>query len=129
MVEAVRKCWASLWTAQAMSYRHQNGIPQDSVVMAVVVQIMVPSEVSGILFTANPATGERSELIVNASFGLGEAVVGGQVTPDTFIVNRKDLSLKEQVLGPKSQQIVYDGDQGVQLVDVTAADRAVSSLS
>ena len=129
VVEAVRKCWASLWTAQAMSYRHQNGIPQDSVVMAVVVQIMVPSEVSGILFTANPATGERSELIVNASFGLGEAVVGGQVTPDTFIVNRKDLSLKEQVLGPKSQQIVYDGDQGVQLVDVTAADRAVSSLS
>mgnify|MGYP002817841741 CR=1 FL=1 len=129
VVEAVRKCWASLWTAQAMSYRHQNGIPQDSVVMAVVVQIMVPSEVSGILFTANPATGERSELIVNASFGLGEAVVGGQVTPDTFIVNRKDLSLKEQVLGPKSQQIVYDGDQGVQLVDVTAADRAVPSLS
>lgn len=129
VVEAVRKCWASLWTAQAMSYRHQNGIPQDSVVMAVVVQIMVPSEVSGILFTANPATGDRSELIVNASFGLGEAVVGGQVTPDTFIINREDLSVKEEVLGPKQQQIIYDGEQGVQLVEVAEADRASASLS
>ena len=97
LVEAVHKCWASLWTAQAMSYRHQNGIDQGIVAMAVVVQVMVPSEVSGILFTANPATGERSELIINASFGLGEAVVGGQVTPDTYIVNRGDLSIKESV--------------------------------
>ena len=69
---AVRRCWASLWTPQAISYRHQNGIDQDGVAMAVVVQIMVPSAVSGILFTANPATGERAEIIINASFGLGK---------------------------------------------------------
>ena len=69
VVEAVRNCWASLWTAQAISYRHQNGIDQNSVAMAVVVQLMVPSEVSGILFTANPASGERSEFIINGSFG------------------------------------------------------------
>ncbi|GIR82428.1 MAG: hypothetical protein CM15mP84_01760 [Cellvibrionales bacterium] len=69
---------------------------------------MIPSDVSGILFTANPATGERSEMIVNASFGLGEAVVGGQVTPDTFIIDRTNMSLKETVLGPKEQQIVCD---------------------
>ena len=79
--------------------------------MAVVVQVMVPSEVSGILFTSNPATGERGELIINASFGLGEAVVGGQVTPDTFVVNRNDLTDIEITLGPKDHQIVYDGDQ------------------
>lgn len=129
VVEAVRKCWASLWTAQAISYRHQNGIDQGSVAMAVVVQIMVPSEVSGILFTANPATGERSELIINASFGLGEAVVGGQVTPDTYIVNRDDLSVKESILGPKEQQIVYDGDQGIRMEEVAESDRGASSLS
>ena len=92
VVRAVMDCWASLWTTQAISYRHQNGIDPDSVAMAVVVQIMVPSEVSGILFTANPATGERGEMIVNASFGLGEAVVGGQVTPDTYIVDRTTLA-------------------------------------
>ena len=100
LVEAVQKCWASLWTAQALSYRHQNGIDQNSVAMAVVVQKMVPSEVSGILFTANPATGDRSEMIINSSFGLGEAVVSGQVTPDTYIVNRQDLKLRHS-LGPK----------------------------
>ena len=129
VAEAVRKCWASLWTAQAISYRHQNGIDQGVVAMAVVVQVMVPSEVSGILFTANPATGERSEMIINASFGLGEAVVGGQVTPDTFIINRDDLTVKESVLGPKEQQIVYDGEQGVRLEDVSEADRDLSSMS
>ncbi len=129
VVDAVRKCWASLWTAQAISYRHKNGIDQSVVAMGVVVQIMVPSEVSGILFTANPATGERSEIIINASFGLGEAVVSGQVTPDTFIVNRGDLSIKESVLGPKEQQIVYDGEQGIRIEDVSEADRGVSSMS
>ncbi|MBU29227.1 MAG: hypothetical protein CMD54_03820 [Gammaproteobacteria bacterium] len=129
VVEAVQKCWASLWTAQAISYRHQNGIDQGVVAMAVVVQIMIPSDVSGILFTANPATGERSEMIVNASFGLGEAVVGGQVTPDTFIIDRTDMSLKEAVLGPKEQQIVCDDTQGIRMEDVAESDRTASSLS
>ena len=129
VVRAVRDCWASLWTTQAISYRHQNGIDPDSVAMAVVVQIMVPSEVSGILFTANPATGERGEMIVNASFGLGEAVVGGQVTPDTYIVDRTTLAAKETVIGPKEQQIVSDGDLGVRLEDVAEEARKRSSLS
>ncbi len=129
VAEAVQKCWASLWTAQAISYRHQNGIPQESVAMGVVVQVMVPSEVSGILFTANPATGERSEMVLNASFGLGEAVVGGQVTPDTYVVERADLSVKESILGPKEQQIVYDGQQGVRLEAVSESDRNRSSMS
>ena len=129
VVEAVQKCWASLWTAQAISYRHQNGIDQGVVAMAVVVQVMVPSDVSGILFTANPATGERSEMIVNASFGLGEAVVGGQVTPDTFIIDRTDMSLKETVLGPKEQQIVCDDTQGIRMEDVAESNRTASSLS
>ena len=129
VVLAVQKCWASLWTAQAISYRHQNGIDQGVVAMAVVVQVMVPSDVSGILFTANPATGERSEMIVNASFGLGEAVVGGQVTPDTFIIDRTDMSLKETVLGPKEQQIVCDDTQGIRMENVAEANRTVSSLS
>lgn len=129
LLEAVKKCWASLWTTQAISYRHQNGIDQGSVAMAVVVQIMVPSEVSGILFTANPATGERSEAIVNASFGLGEAVVGGLVTPDTYVVDRNTLEAKEIVIGPKEQQTVVDGEQGTTLADVAEGDRDRTSLS
>ena len=129
VLQAVKDCWASLWTTQAISYRHQNGIDPDTVAMAVVVQIMVPSEVSGILFTANPATGERGELIVNASFGLGEAVVGGQVTPDTYVVDRGTLAAKETLIGPKEQQIVADGDLGVRLEDVAEDARQRASLS
>ena len=129
VVSAVKKCWSSLWTAQAISYRHQNGIDQSSVAMGVVVQVMIPSEVSGILFTANPTNGERSEMIVNSSFGLGEAVVGGQVTPDTFIVDRTTLTSKETILGPKEHQIVYDGDQGIKIEKVSESNQGISSLS
>ena len=129
LLEAVRNCWASLWTAQAISYRFENEIDQDSVAMAVVVQIMVPADVAGILFTANPATGERTEMIINASFGLGEAVVGGQVTPDTYIIDRESKQVKETMIGPKQQMIVADGDQGTKLTDVEVADRDQSSLS
>jgi len=129
VVSAVKKCWSSLWTAQAISYRHQNGIDQSSVAMGVVVQVMIPSEVSGILFTANPTNGERSEMIVNSSFGLGEAVVGGQVTPDTFIVDRTTLTSKETILGPKEHQIVYDGNQGIKIEKVSESNQGISSLS
>jgi pyruvate,water dikinase len=128
VVAAVKDCWSSLWTVQAITYRHQNGIDQGSVAMAVVAQIMVPSEVSGILFTANPATGERSELIVEASFGLGEAVVGGYVTPDSYNVDRETLEAKETTIGPKEQQIVSDGEQGTRTVDVAENERQLSSL-
>ena len=129
VLQAVKDCWASLWTTQAISYRHQNGISSDRVAMAVVVQVMVPADVSGILFTANPATGERGEMIVNASFGLGEAVVGGQVTPDTYVVDRETLTAKDTVIGAKEQQIVSDGDLGVRLEAVSESARARSSLS
>ena len=128
LLEAVRNCWASLWTPQAISYRNEMGIESDAVAMAVVVQIMVPADVAGILFTANPATGERGEMIVNASFGLGEAVVGGQVTPDTFVVDRSTLTAKETMIGTKEQKIVSDGNQGTRLVDVDEGERDASSL-
>jgi pyruvate,water dikinase len=128
-VEAVRRCWASLWTPQAISYRHNNGIDQGSVAMAVVAQIMVPSEVSGILFTANPANGERSEVVINASFGLGEIVVSGQVTPDTYLVDKQTLTAKETMIGPKEQMIVSDGEQGTRITAVAGDQRDVSSLS
>ena len=129
LLKAIRDCWASLWTPRAISYRHQMGIKQDVVAMAVVVQLMVPSDVSGILFTANPVNGERSEFIINSSFGLGEAVVGGQVTPDTYVIDRKTQAVKESIIGPKAQKIVYNGNQGTVLQDVSEHERNKSSLS
>lgn len=129
LIEAIRNCWASLWTARAISYRHEMGIESDVVAMAVVVQTMVPSDVSGILFTANPATGERSEMVLNASFGLGEAVVSGQVTPDTYTLDRDSLKAKETIIGAKEQKIVADGDQGTRVEDIAEGDQNQSSMS
>jgi phosphohistidine swiveling domain-containing protein len=88
VLAAVQKCWASLWTGRAIAYRLRQGIPPESVALAVVVQLLVPAEASGILFTANPLTGKRNESVINAAWGLGEAIVGGLVTPDTITVDR-----------------------------------------
>ena len=129
LITAVRDCWASLWTPRAIAYRHQMGIKQEAVAMAVVVQIMVPSDISGILFTANPVTGERSEFIINSSFGLGEAVVGGQVTPDTYVVDRNTLTVKETMIGSKEQKIISSDKQGTILQEISKDERNQSSLS
>ena len=93
----MRKCWASLWTARAIAYRLRQGIAQE-VALAVVVQLLIPAEAAGILFTANPLTGKRSEAVINAAWGLGEAVVGGLVTPDMITIDK----LKGQVLQRKT---------------------------
>ncbi|NUO98180.1 MAG: pyruvate, phosphate dikinase [Nonomuraea sp.] len=87
LLEAVRRCWASLWNPRAVAYRDQNGVPHDDVALAVVVQELVDADAAGIMFTADPVTGDRDATVINASWGLGEAVVGGQVTPDTITVS------------------------------------------
>lgn len=85
--DAVKRCWASLWTARAIAYRAHHRVPQDEVALAVVVQELVDADAAGVLFTADPVSGARDRLVINASWGLGEAVVGGQVTPDTVVVS------------------------------------------
>ncbi|MFT7839224.1 PEP/pyruvate-binding domain-containing protein [Saccharothrix sp. BKS2] len=96
VLDAVRRCWASLWTARAVEYRSRNGIPDAA--LAVVVQRMVPAEVSGVLFTADPVTGSRAETVVNAAPGLGEALVGGSVTPEQHVVVGGEVRLGGDLL-------------------------------
>lgn len=129
LLEAIHRCWASLWTARAIGYRTQMGVDQQAAAMGVVVQVMVPAGVSGILFTANPSTGDRSELVINASFGLGEAIVGGHVTPDMYVVDRISGEPKETLLGAKETMVVAAGDQGTTTRPVPEAKRHESSLS
>ncbi|WP_433431176.1 PEP/pyruvate-binding domain-containing protein [Nonomuraea sp. CA-141351] len=86
VVDAVRRCWASLWTDRAVAYRESNGIDHAAVRLAVVVQVMVDARVAGVMFTANPVTGRRLETVIDANPGLGEAVVSGAVNPDRFVV-------------------------------------------
>ena len=102
--DAVVRCWSSLWTARAIGYRARNGIDQASVSLAVIVQEMVESEVSGVLFTANPISGLRDEIVVDAAFGLGEALVSGQVEPDHFVL-APDGTVRQAALGAKALRI------------------------
>ena len=102
LLEAVRRCWASLWTARAISYRAQHQIEPDKISLAVVVQELVDAEASGIVFTADPVTGDDAMIEINAAWGLGEAVVGGQVTPDTITVERASRRIMRTVINTKT---------------------------
>jgi phosphohistidine swiveling domain-containing protein len=105
LLAAVRCCWASLWTDRAVSYRNANGIDHRSVALAVVVQRMIDAAVAGVMFTANPVTGNRNETVIDASPGLGEAVVSGAVNPDHFVVNSADRRIQARRLGDKRVMI------------------------
>ncbi|XP_071084332.1 rifampicin phosphotransferase-like [Haliotis cracherodii] len=130
VLDAVRKCWASAYTFQAVEYRRQHGQPIRTAV-GVVIQEMVQSEVSGVLFTADPVSGSTSSFTLNANFGLGESVVSGKADPDTFRVRRRwgdQLDITDRHLGRKNMMMVMTGSSGVEEKD-TAADASVSSLS
>src|SRR6478752_10213135 len=101
VLAAVRRCWASLWTDRAVSYRATHRISPDTVSLAVVVQAMVDATVAGVLFTANPVTGRRHEAVIDASPGLGEAVVSGAVNPDHFVLDGTTGRILERRIGDK----------------------------
>ncbi|MDQ3936803.1 MAG: phosphoenolpyruvate synthase, partial [Actinomycetota bacterium] len=90
VLDAVARCWASLDTDRAVSYRAERGLSDEAAAIAVVVQEMAPHEVAGVVFTANPLSGSRDELLVNAAPGSGEALVGGEVVPDQWVARRPD---------------------------------------
>ena len=96
VISAVQNCWASLFTARAIYYRIKNNFPHEKVLIAVIIQKMVDSTSSGVMFTVNPATNNTDEIMIEAAFGLGEVVVGGQLTPDTYILDKKTLKIKSK---------------------------------
>jgi pyruvate,water dikinase len=120
VLDAVRRCWASLWTDRAVSYRATNGIDNSTVQLAVVIQRMVQSEVAGVMFTANPVTGRRHEYVIDASPGLGEAVVSGAVNPDHFVVQGNKIV--ERRLGDKRLVIRSLPGGGTEHVELAASD-------
>jgi len=91
LLDSVKKCWASLFTARATYYRHKKGFPQEEVLIAVVIQKMVNSDKAGVTFTINPATNNPNEIIIEAAFGLGEGIVSGAVSPDYYAVEKKTM--------------------------------------
>ena len=102
LLRAVRGCWDSLHGERAVAYRRQHRISEVEVTMAVVVQRLVSAEASGVMFTADPVTGDDSTMVINSGWGLGEAMVGGLVTPDTYAVDRRSRQLISQTVGAKT---------------------------
>lgn len=131
VVARVRDCWASLYTPQAVAYRADLPAEQraDATRIAVGVQAMVDATVSGVAFTVSPRTGDRSVVAVNASWGLGQAVVAGEVTPDEFWLSKAGPTLTSRTLAHKARECrPAPGGRGVVTVDVPAERRDAASL-
>lgn len=106
VIDAVKKCWASLWSSRAVQYRAWQGFGASDVALAVVIQEMAPHDVSGVVFTVNPLSMEANELIINAAPGLGEALVQGEIVPDQWIARRPDGAVLRFTPAPRRGQAV-----------------------
>ncbi len=111
LFDKVRKCWSSLFTARAIAYREKQGFAHEDVKLAVVVQKMVNSEVSGIMFTVDPNSGVK-EIVIEAGYGLGEAIVGGEVTPDTYKVDKNTMKVKKKRISTQKWKYTKDPKDG-----------------
>jgi len=127
--EHVLRCWASLYTERAIAYRRQMQYGEDGAAMSVGVQQMVMPRSSGVAFTLNPRNGDRSQVAIDASWGLGEAVVSGSVTPDFFLIDKVVGEITERTISDKAIEHVLDGDDRIVERDVEAERRTAPSLS
>ncbi len=128
VLEGIKSCWSSLFQPRVLTYLRTLG-EDVSVSVGVVIQAMVPAEVSGVLFTCNPLTDDSGEIVINAAYGLGSSVVDGRVTPDTYRIDKATGQLRDQVLGSKTPQTVLDESGGVREVSVSPDDAARAALS
>jgi pyruvate,water dikinase len=108
----VKRCWASLFTPRAIFYRFEKGLHKQKISVAVIIQKMVESEVSGIAFSVHPVTQNRNQLIIEASYGLGEAIVSGQVTPDSYVVEKQPKRIIEQTVSAKTRGLYRSSKNG-----------------
>ncbi|HIE12406.1 MAG TPA: phosphoenolpyruvate synthase [Desulfotomaculum sp.] len=121
VLEHVRRCWASLWTERATFYREAQGFEHTAVYLSAVVQKMIQSERSGVAFTVDPVSGNRREMMINASWGLGEAIVAGKVTPDEYTVDKVSRCVVNKVVAAKTVMICADPDSPGGTVEVEVA--------
>lgn len=128
--EHIRKCWASLYTSRAILYRLKNAIPEEGLSMAVAVQKMVSARTAGVAMTLNPSTGDRSKIVIDASWGIGESVVSGHVTPDNIMLDKVMMSIVSEHIGDKHIELVPDPAQrGLVEIEVEPERRSVRCLS
>ncbi len=130
VLENVRKCWASLYTSRAINYRKNQNITESEVLMCVVVQKMVNARTAGVAMTLNPTNGDRSKIVIDASWGLGEAVVSGEVTPDNFLIDKIMLEiLKADIQNKHIEHVPDPANKRVITKEITGERATAPSLS
>ncbi|HEY4037725.1 MAG TPA: PEP/pyruvate-binding domain-containing protein, partial [Burkholderiaceae bacterium] len=128
-LSSVRSCWASLYSVESISYRRQRGLAEHGVAMAVVIQAMVDAQTSGVMFTLSPTTGDRSVIAIEAAWGLGSALVGGEVTPDRWVIGKITGEISLRQISDKAIQHVPASTGGIQTIEVAHALRGAPCLS
>jgi pyruvate, water dikinase len=130
LIDHVRECWASLFTPRAIFYRFEKELQREKISVAVVVQEMVQSEVAGIAFSVHPVTRDVNQMIIEAGFGLGEAVVSGQITPDSYIVDKSDNTLVDINVAEQKKGMFKKKDElGNEWVDIHEGKMEAQKLS
>jgi pyruvate, water dikinase len=129
VLDKVRSCWASLYSLESVTYRRRKGLPEAGVAMAVVVQKMVDARTAGVMFTRSPLTGDRSVIAVEGAWGLGSSVVGGEVTPDRWVVGKITGEISVREISDKHIQHLPASGGGIEDVPVAAEQRQAPCLS
>jgi pyruvate, water dikinase len=129
LLTSIKKCWSSLFTPRAIVYRSEKGFSTDDVLISVAVQALISSRASGVMFTLEPVSGDKDKVVINASWGLGEAIVSGQVTPDEYVVEKGTYRILEKQVVKKNRQIVSDAKGGTKWIPVPKQMRERSVLS
>ncbi len=128
VLEKIKSCMSSLFTARAISYRIKKGFPHEKVLISVGVQKIVDAKAAGVMFTLNPVNGDPSKVVIEGSWGLGETVVSGQVNPDKFVVDKVVFEINERIVSPKTIECKYEAGKGVIHCDVPLAQQNISCL-
>ena len=112
LTDNIKKCWSSLFTPRAIFYRKEKKLLKTKVSVAVVVQKMIQSEISGITFTVHPVTKDRNQMIIEAGYGLGEAIVSGSITPDSYVVDKQDMSILDINIAEQERKLIQKSVAG-----------------
>lgn len=114
LLDNVKKCWSSLFTPRAIFYRFERELHTTKVSVAVVIQTMIQSEVAGVCFTVHPVTKDYDQIVIEAGFGLGEAIVGGKITPDTYVLHKRDWKILDKNISQQTIMIARDKNRNIE---------------
>ncbi|MFC1598196.1 PEP/pyruvate-binding domain-containing protein [Patescibacteria group bacterium] len=127
-LDNVKKCWASLFSPRAIFYRHENKLEDAKVLVAVVAQKMINSEIAGVAFSVHPVTKDRNQLIIEAGFGLGETLVSGQITPDSYVIAKDTQTLMDIYISTQKHKLIRDKNGKNKTVELSEKDGSKQKL-